>query len=98
MAQELASELRNAPGLRISTYDTDEDARTALRRVELDAVVLMPAGLDADVRAGRSVTVRVLVEPSGSAGHGAVSSVSAVVAVVAEHTARLQAAPPLPFW
>lgn len=89
VAQELTSELRNAPGLRISSYGTEADARTALRRVELDAVVLVPAGLDADVRAGRTVTVRVLVEPSGSAGHGAVSSVSAVVA---EHAARLQAA------
>jgi ABC-2 type transport system permease protein len=89
VARELASELKEAPGLRVSTYATGQDARTALRRVELDAVVVLPTGLDTDVRAGRPVTVRVLVEPSGSAGHGAVSSVSAVVA---EHAARLQAA------
>ncbi|MGW4536481.1 ABC transporter permease [Streptomyces chartreusis] len=89
VASELASDLQDAPGLKARTYDTADDARTALRRAELDAVVVMPNGLDADVRAGRSVAVRVLVEPSGSAGHGAVSSVSAVVA---EHAARLQAA------
>lgn len=89
VAQELASDLQNAPGLRTRTYDTAADARTALRRAELDAVVVVPSGLDADVRAGRSVTVRVLVEPSGSAGHSAVTSVSAVVA---EHAARIQAA------
>ncbi|MGW5470054.1 ABC transporter permease [Streptomyces chartreusis] len=89
VARELTSVLQDAPGLKARTYDTADDARTALRRAELDAVVVVPNGLDADVRAGRSVAVRVLVEPSGSAGHGAVSSVSAVVA---EHAARLQAA------
>ncbi|MFE9650657.1 ABC transporter permease [Streptomyces sp. NPDC006365] len=89
VARELTSDLKDAPGLRTRTYDTAADAQTALRRAELDAVVLVPSGLDADVRAGRSVTVGVLVEPSGSAGHSAVTSVSAVVA---EHAARLQAA------
>ncbi|MFD5856829.1 ABC transporter permease [Streptomyces chartreusis] len=89
VARELTSDLEDAPGLRTRTYATTEAARTALRRAELDAVILVPNRLDTDVRAGRNVTVRVLVEPSGSAGHGAVSSVSAVVA---EHAARLQAA------
>ncbi|MDT7839947.1 ABC transporter permease [Streptomyces justiciae] len=89
VARELVSDLGSAPGLRTRAYDSAQDARTALRRAELDAVVVVPAGLDADVRAGHAVTVRVLVEPTGSAGHGAVSSVSAVVA---EHAARLQAA------
>ncbi|MCI3278231.1 ABC transporter permease [Streptomyces cylindrosporus] len=89
VAQELAADLAKAPGLRTRSYADAADARTALRRAELDAVILMPAGLDESVRAGRSVTVRVLVEPSGSAGHAAVSSVSAVVA---DHAGRLQAA------
>ncbi|MFE1441110.1 ABC transporter permease [Streptomyces sp. NPDC058739] len=89
VAGELLSGLQDAPGLRTRTYDAEADARTALRRTELDAVVLVPSGLDAAVRAGRPVTVTVLVEPSGSAGFSAVSSVSAVVA---EHAARLQAA------
>ncbi|MFF4561803.1 ABC transporter permease [Streptomyces sp. NPDC001435] len=89
VARELTADIQDAPGLRTRIYDTATDARTALRRAELDAVVLVPSGLDADVRAGHSVTVRVLVEPSGSAGHSAVTSVSAVVA---EHAARLQAA------
>ncbi|MEU6144524.1 ABC transporter permease [Streptomyces sp. NPDC047081] len=89
VAQELAADLTKAPGLRTRSYADAADARTALRRAELDAVIVLPAGLDESVRAGRSVTVRVLVEPSGSAGHAAVSSVSAVVA---DHAARLQAA------
>lgn len=89
VARELVSGLEDAPGLRTQAYATASDASAALRRAELDAVVLVPSGLDEAVRAGRSVTVRVLVEPSGSAGHAAVSSVSAVVA---DHAARLQAA------
>ncbi|MDN3027812.1 ABC transporter permease [Streptomyces sp. S.PB5] len=89
VAEELVSGLEEAPGLRTRGYDTAADARSALRRAELDAVVLVPSGLDETVRSGGSVTVPVLVEPSGSAGHSAVSSVSAVVA---EHAARLQAA------
>lgn len=89
VARELAADLKDASGLRTRTYDAVADARTALRRTELDAVVVVPSGLDKDVRAGRSVTVRVLVEPSGSAGQAAVSSVSAVVA---DQAGRLQAA------
>jgi len=61
VAQELTSGLKEAPGLRTHTFATAADARTALRRAELDAVVVVPPGLDKDVRAGRSVTVRVLV-------------------------------------
>ncbi|MCD9874758.1 ABC transporter permease [Streptomyces guryensis] len=89
VAQELTADLQDAPGLRTRTYDTAADERTALRRAELDAVVVVPSGLDAQVRAGHSVAVPVLVEPSGSGGHSAVTSVSAVVA---GHAARLQAA------
>ncbi|WP_329282204.1 ABC transporter permease [Streptomyces sp. NBC_01451] len=89
VARELTADLKDTSGLRTRTYDTAADARTALRRAELDAVVMVPADLDRDVQARASVTIRVLVEPSGSAGHAAVSSVSAVVA---EHAARLQAA------
>ncbi|MEU5893682.1 ABC transporter permease [Streptomyces sp. NPDC047461] len=89
VAEELVTGIEEAPGLRTRTYESAADARSALRRAELDAVVVVPDGLDTAVREGRAVTVPVLVEPSGSAGQAAVSSVSAVVA---EHAARLQAA------
>ncbi|MFF1296329.1 MULTISPECIES: ABC transporter permease [unclassified Streptomyces] len=89
VAEELVTGIEEAPGLRTRTYESAADARSALRRAELDAVVVVPDGLDTAVREGHAVTVPVLVEPSGSAGQAAVSSVSAVVA---EHAARLQAA------
>ncbi|MFE9773721.1 ABC transporter permease [Streptomyces sp. NPDC005931] len=89
VARELTRDLENAPGLRTRTYDSVADARTALRRTELDAVVVVPSGLDGQVRDGRPVAVPVLVEPSGGAGQSAVSSVSSLVA---QHAARLQAA------
>ena len=89
VARELAADLKAAPGLTVRTYGTAASARTAVRRSELDAVVVVPADLDTAVRAGRQVSVPALVEPSGSSGQAAVSSVSAVVA---RHAARLQAA------
>ncbi|MFI1169599.1 ABC transporter permease [Streptomyces sp. NPDC020801] len=89
LARELVTDLQGASGLRTRTYDAAADARAALRRAELDAVVVVPTGLDKNIRSGHSVTVRVLVEPSGNSGHAAVSSVSAVVA---DHAAHLQAA------
>lgn len=58
VARELTSGLQRAPGLRARTYDTAEDARTALRRAELDAVVVVPPALDADVRTASPIVVR----------------------------------------
>ncbi|WP_329320646.1 ABC transporter permease [Streptomyces sp. NBC_01262] len=89
VASELASDLDRSDGVRVIPYADVTTARTAVRRGEVDAVVLIPARLDADIRAGRDVTVPVLVEPSGANGHAAVSSVAAAVS---EHAARLQAA------
>ncbi|WP_175439138.1 ABC transporter permease [Streptomyces vilmorinianum] len=89
VATELAAELDRSDGLDARPYSDEDVARTALRRGELDAAVLLPPDLDAAARAGRSVEVPVLVEPGGSSGHAAVSSIAAVVS---DHAARLQAA------
>ncbi|MGW8378184.1 ABC transporter permease [Streptomyces sp. ODS28] len=89
VAAELTAALDASPGLKTRHYADTGAARTALRRVELDAVVVVPRHLDAAVRGGREVTVPVLVEPHGSAGPAAVSSVSAAIA---QHAGRLQAA------
>ncbi|WP_078620494.1 MULTISPECIES: ABC transporter permease [Streptomyces] len=88
-AAELATALQHDSRLKGRLYDDQRTARTALRRSELDAVVLIPDGLDSAVRQGRTVTVPVLVEPRGSTGYAAASSVSAAVS---QHAGRLQAA------
>ncbi|MBC9713890.1 ABC transporter permease [Streptomyces sp. TRM66268-LWL] len=89
IATALATDLDRAPALRTHHYSEEAVARTALRRGELDAVVLVPARLDEAVRHGRTISLPVLVEPSGSSGHAAVSSIQAVVA---DHAGKLQAA------
>ncbi|MET9295829.1 ABC transporter permease [Streptomyces sp. NPDC003077] len=89
IAAELAGVLEHDSRLEGHRYDDQGPARTALRRSELDAVVLIPAGLDAAVRQGRPVTVPVLVEPRGNTGYAAVSSVAAALS---QHAGRLQAA------
>ncbi|MFG3496739.1 ABC transporter permease [Streptomyces sp. NPDC047886] len=89
VAAALAGELERADGLKTRTYADEAAARTALRRGETDAVVLVPAGLDAAAREGRPVTVPVLVPESAAMGGAAVSSVSAAVA---RHAAEVQAA------
>ncbi|WP_405889241.1 ABC transporter permease [Streptomyces sp. NBC_00133] len=89
IARSLATELDRSDGLKARTYGDESAARTALRRSETDAVVLLPPGLDTAVRAGRPVSVPVLVQESAAGGHAAVSSISAAVA---RHAAQVQAA------
>ena len=89
IARSLAAQLDRSDGLKVRTYDTESAARTALRRSETDAVVLLPPGMDAAVRAERPVTVPVLVQESAAGGQAAVSSISSAVA---RHAAQVQAA------
>ncbi|MFK4084901.1 ABC transporter permease [Kribbella sp. NPDC020789] len=87
VAGELAAELTTVGPVR--TVTDEATARTALRRGELDAVVLIPADLEATVLAGREVRIPVLAggaEPMQAAVRAAVS------AAIARHAERLQAA------
>lgn len=69
---------------------TDEQtARTALRRGELDVVVLIPPGLEAALLRGDEVVIPVL---AGGAGSTQSAVRSAVSAAVARHAERIQAA------
>jgi ABC-2 type transport system permease protein len=93
LATELVTDLRAAPATEVRSYAEESEARTALRRGELDAVVLLPPGLDTDLeaalRTGDTVTIPML-------GAGALSTQqaarSAVEGTVARHAARVQAA------
>jgi ABC-2 type transport system permease protein len=93
LTTELVTDLRTAPATEVRSYAEESEARTALRRGELDAVVLLPPGLDTDLeaalRTGDAVTIPML-------GAGALSTQqaarSAVEGTVARHAARVQAA------
>lgn len=89
LSRELVTELHHAGGLRVRDYADEAQARASLRRSELDAVVVVPAGLDTALRGGQTVSVPVLVEGAGTTGPAAAAAVSATVA---DQGARIQAA------
>ncbi|MBC6445844.1 ABC transporter permease [Actinokineospora xionganensis] len=89
LARTLVDDLHAIPGARVTDPADEETARTALRRGELDAVVLIPTDLDATLRAGGTAAIPVL--GSGSQA-GVQAAQSAVSGAVATHAARVQAA------
>ena len=89
LATQLVGDLEADPGLATQRYATRADALDAMRRGELDAVVLIPRNLDADLRSGLAVRVPVLVSGSVEASQAAETGVSSVVA---RHGAAAKAA------
>ncbi|MEI8406533.1 MULTISPECIES: ABC transporter permease [unclassified Kribbella] len=87
LASALADELKSVGP--VHTFADEQTARTALRRGELDAVVLIPADLDATLLRGNDVQVPVLAGGAEST-QGAVQS--AISAAVGRHAERVQAA------
>lgn len=89
LAAGLITDLEEAPATAVRTFADEDAARTALRRGELDAVVLVPATLDDTLLAGGTVAIPVL----GSADPATQQAArSAVAGVVAAQAARVQAA------
>lgn len=89
LATELVTALRDAPATGAKTYADEGSVRTAVRRGELDAAVVVPAHFDADLRSGRTVPVPVI---GGGATGNEQAARSAVAAVIAAQAARVQAA------
>jgi ABC-2 type transport system permease protein len=73
----------------VTDLPSESEARTAVRRGELDAVVLVPADLDARLLRGEEVPVPVL---AGGAESTQNAVRSAVGAAIAGHAERVQAA------
>lgn len=89
LAEGLVTELDASTSVDARPFDDETAARAALRRGELDAVVLVPAGFDATLGAGGSVRIPLLLNDSALTGQAVWSS---VVAAVAEHASVVQAA------
>ncbi|RSN60906.1 ABC transporter permease [Amycolatopsis sp. WAC 04182] len=88
-AVELTQSLAAAGTLVTSPFTDESAARDALRRNEVDAVLLIPAGMDETLTAGAPVELPLLTTADSSAGQGAWS---AVASVVAHQAATVQAA------
>jgi ABC-2 type transport system permease protein len=89
LATQLVRDLGASPALQTQRYRTRAEGVDALRRGEVEAVVLVPDALDASLRTGTSTLVPVLV--TGDVGSGQ-AAVTAVTSVVTRHGATVQAA------
>lgn len=89
LADDLVAQLRSAPSATVRLYDEESAARTAVQRGELDALVVVPAELDATLRAGGTATVPVVLGGPESTQQAARS---AVAGVLDRHAAAVRAA------
>ncbi len=89
LAQQLVRDLEASPGLKTQRSATRAKAVDSLRRGEVEAVVLVPATLDATLRAGGPALIPVLVSGDPQSSQAAVTSVTSVVT---RHGATIAAA------
>lgn len=89
LSTSLARDLADDPALTVETLDSRTAAAEALRRSEVSAAVVIPAGLEASLRAGETVRVPVLVPGTAESSQAALA---AIQAVVGRHAAAVQAA------
>ncbi len=75
----LAAALSSAPELRMRHYGSVAVAKKAVARGEVSTAVILPAGMDAQLRAGRAVDVEILAEPANSNQQAAAAAVASVV-------------------
>jgi ABC-2 type transport system permease protein len=89
LTERLVTDLGESSSIDARPFASEAAARDAMRRGELDAVVVIPAGLDETLTAGDTVRIPVLVNDSVLTGQAVWSSVTAVVT---EHATLVQAA------
>jgi linearmycin/streptolysin S transport system permease protein len=85
----LLDRLHASPVVKVLAYPDESAARTGLRRMEVDAVVVVPGDYDATLAAGKQVELPLLTEQANTGAYAAASAVSSIVAAEA---ARVQAA------
>ena len=77
--RQLVTALHQAPDLNVRTYSNISAAETAIPRSEISTAVILPAHLDSDLRAGKTVNVAVLAEQSNSTQQAAAQAVQSVI-------------------
>lgn len=80
LASQPVRDLEASPALTTQRAATRGKGVDALRRGEVEAVVVLPPTLDADLRTGGSTQIPVLVSGDLQSGQAAVTAVSSVVA------------------
>jgi ABC-2 type transport system permease protein len=89
LATQLVHDIEARPGVKTQRVATRAQGVDALRRGEVEAVVVVPPTLDADLRSGATTQIPLLVSGDLQSSQAAVTAVSAVVA---HHGAAVQAA------
>jgi len=87
--QDLNGALEHSPALSVKHYGTLASARRGVARGEVSTAVILPAGMDAALQHGSSVTIEVLADPLNGTEQAAAA---AVASVVSEQGSRVQAA------
>ena len=85
----VAGALEQSPALKVKHYTTLAAARAGVARGEVSTAVVLPAGMDASLRAGSAVTIEVLAEQTNSTEQAAAA---AVTSVIQDEGSRVQAA------
>ena len=87
--QQLVAAMRHSPALQVRIYPSEEAAAKGLARSEISTAVIVPARMDAELRAGKPVDVPVLAEQANSTQQAAAQ---AVESVITRQGSRVQAA------
>jgi ABC-2 type transport system permease protein len=87
--QELVAAMRHSPALQVRIYPSESAAAKGLARSEVSTAVLIPAHMDAELRAGKPMDVAVMAEPANSTQQAAAQ---AVESVITQQGSRVQAA------
>ena len=89
LATQLVQDLEANPALKTQQFTTRAQGVDALRRGEVEAVVVVPQTLDADLKSAAATRIPILVTGDLQSSQAAVTAVSSVVA---RHGATVQAA------
>lgn len=87
--RQVTTAMTQASNLAVRHYATVSAAGQAVAAEEISAAVVLPVHMDADVRAGRSVTVGIISERANTTQQAAVQ---ALTSVLSHQGARIQAA------
>ena len=86
---DLVAAMRHSGDFKLREYGSVASATKAVARAEVSAALILPAGMDATLRSGRTADLGILAEQTNSTQQAASS---AVHSVVASQASRIQAA------
>ncbi len=89
LTEDLVRQLQASSAVTVTRYSDEEQARTAVRRGERDAAVVIPAGFDATLVAGHPADVGLVTSSSPTTRQALSATLSAIIA---RQGARVQAA------